>query len=78
MPPTLQAIGNVSMHDFNRQNCQNLYNKIFKQIVCTQIRERERERERTQISLIYIYIYIYLTLIFIHQTTKTPIKNMFN
>lgn len=71
MPPTLQTIGNISsMHDFSRQNCQNLYNKIFKQIVCTQI--REKERERTQISLIYIYIY--LTLIFIHQTTKTPLK----
>jgi len=45
MPPTLQAIGNISMHDFSRQNCQNLYNKIFKQIVCTQIREREREHK---------------------------------
>jgi hypothetical protein len=75
MPPTLQAIGNVSMHDFNRQNCQNLYNKVFKQIVCTQIRERERERENTNFSFIYIYISHFN----IHSSNnKNPIKNMFN
>jgi len=75
MPPTLQAIGNISMHNFSRQNCQNLYNKIFKQIVCTQI----RERENTNFSFIYIYIYIYISHFYIHSSNnKNPIKNMFN
>jgi hypothetical protein len=62
------------MHDFSRQNCQNLYNKIFKQIVCNQI--SERERKKTQISLIYI---IYISHFNIHSSNnKNPIKNMFN